>query len=128
MKPLTFHKEAPMIRSANPFVISAALLGAVGCHASTQAKFVIPPHTQLIVNGDPVTVGNDGSTTMSAFGWGGASYKIVRDGKAVSSGKLETKFRPISLIWPPFGVLYVPQGLDDGRTYDLTKATRTSKK
>lgn len=122
-----------MSRSVSSFVIAAAVVGALGCHASTQAKFVIPPDSQLVVNGDSVSVADDGTATMSAFGWGGASYKVTRNGKTVSSGKLVTAFRPISIIWPPFGVLYVPKGLDDAHTYDLTgtsghKATkRTSK-
>jgi hypothetical protein len=119
-----------MTRSVTSFVLSAVLFGALGCHASTQAKFVVPPNSQLVVNGEPVTLNEDGSATMSAFGWGGASYKVTRDGRTVSSGKLDTKFRPISLIWPPFGVIYVPKGLDDSHTYDLTskQAKQTSAK
>ena len=112
-----------MIRFVTPFVLSAALACGAGCHASTQAKFVLPPNSELAVNGSPVTVDQDGSATMSAFGWGGAHYKITRNGKVVGTGTLDTKFRPISLIWPPFGVLYVPKGLDDSHTYDLTAKT-----
>jgi len=117
-----------MTRSAYSFVIAAALVASVGCSASTQGKFTLPPNSQLVVNDKPVTLAEDGSAKMSAFGWGGARYKIVRDGKTVSSGKLETKFRPISIIWPPFGLLYVPKGLDDGRTYDLAEDVKTEAK
>jgi len=101
-------------------LVVVALVSAAGCHASTQAKFVIPPGTQLEVNSDVVKVESDGSATMSAFGWGGARYRLLRDGKPIASGKLATEFRPISLIWPPFGVLYVPKGLNEDKTYDLT--------
>ena len=105
-------------------LVMVALVSAAGCHASTQAKFVIPPGTQLEVNSSVVTVDTDGSAKMSAFGWGGAHYRLLRDGKPIASGKLETEFRFISLIWPPFGVLYVPKGLDEDKTYDLgAKAT-----
>ncbi len=110
--------------------VAAALACSAGCHASTQAKFVIPSSAQLAVNGQPVTVGADGTATMSAFGWGGASYTLTRNGKTVREGKLDTKFRPISIFWPPFGLAYVPMGLDDAKTYDLTRsdASRTSGK
>lgn len=101
-------------------VSMAMAAGVIGCSASTQGRFVLPRNAQLEVNNERVDVQEDGSATMPAFGWGGARYKVVRDGKTVSSGKLDTKFRPISLIWPPFGVLYVPKGLDEDRTYDLT--------
>jgi len=117
-----------MTRSVHSFVLAAALLGVAGCHASTQAKFVLPPNSQLTVNGDPIKVNEDGSATMSAFGWGGASYKVTRNGKEISSGSLDTKFRPISIVWPPFGVLYVPKGLDAAHTYDLTTANQKAKK
>ncbi|HEU0037308.1 MAG TPA: hypothetical protein VFQ53_42145 [Kofleriaceae bacterium] len=108
-------------------LVVVALVGAAGCHASTQGKFVIPPGTQLEVNHKQVPVEDDGSATMSAFGWGGAHYRLLRDGKPIASGKLDTKFRPISLIWPPFGVLYVPKGLDDGQTYDLSAEAKSDK-
>ena len=121
-------KVTSMIRSVFPLVVSAAVLGALGCHASTQAKFVIPPNSQLVVNGDPVKVADDGKATMSAFGWGGASYKITRNGNTLSEGKLDTKFRPISLIWPPFGALYVPKGLLGEKTYDLTESANNNAK
>jgi len=117
-----------MIRSVHMFVVAAALVAVVGCHASTQGKFVVPPGAQLSVNDNPVALESDGSATMSAFGWGGARYKVTRDGKTLSSGKLDTKFRPISIIWPPFGLLYVPKGLDDGRTYDLSAEPAASNK
>jgi hypothetical protein len=107
-------------------LVFVALVGAAGCHASTQAKFVIPPGTQLEVNSSVVTLESDGSAKMSAFGWGGARYRLLRDGKSVASGKLDTQFRPISLIWPPFGVLYVPKGLDEDKTYDLSAKETTS--
>lgn len=62
---------------------------------------------------------------MSAFGWGGARYRVLQGEKVVSSGKLNTEFRPISLIWPIFGVLYVPKGLKDA-PYDLRGAAETT--
>lgn len=103
------------------FVVSCALVAAAGCHASTHGKFTIPHGSELKVNGEAVKLADDGSATLSAFGWGGASYVVSRDGKTLSEGKLDTEFRPISILWPPFGVLYVPKGLDENKTYDLTK-------
>jgi hypothetical protein len=99
-----------------------AIVAIGACHASTHARFVVPANSQLVVNDDPVTVNSDGSAVMSAFGFGGAHYKIMRAGKEIKSGELDTKFRPISFFWPPFGVLYVPYGLDENHTYDLTKS------
>jgi hypothetical protein len=103
-------------------MLALTALLAVGCSASTQGRFLIPPNTQLQVNDKPVTLAEDGSAKMSAFGWGGARYKLVREGKVIDQGKLETKFRAISIIWPPFGLIYVPKGLKGDQVYDLTKS------
>ena len=108
--------------------LSALVLCATACSASTRGRFVLPPNAQLEVNDKKVDVAPDGSAKMSAFGWGGARYKVMQNGKVVSQGKLDTKFRPISIIWPPFGMLYVPKGLDGDKTYDLSASEQASAK
>ena len=51
---------------------------------------------------------------------GGIPYKLEKDGKVVGEGKLQAKFRPVSIFWPPAALIYWPMGFGWG-CYDLTK-------
>ncbi len=37
-------------------------------------------------------------------------YEIEKDGEIISEGKMRAKFRPASIFWPPFAILYWPIG------------------
>lgn len=101
-------------------------LGA--CSAPTRGRFTIPQGATLEVNGEQLKLDENGRATTNSFGWGGAKYRVVRDGKTVSEGKLETRMRWMSMVWPPFGILYVPKQLDEDKVYDLDEPTDTAAK
>ena len=49
----------------------------------------------------------------------GIPYSLQKDGKVVKEGKLRTKFRTVSIFWPPFAAIYWPMGFNPDITYDL---------
>jgi hypothetical protein len=105
----------------------ALALGLVGC--TTQGRFVIPKGTQLEVYRRPVTPDANGLVVTKPFFWtaagippgGGVEYRLLRDGKVVQEGRLRTKFRVVSIFWPPAAAIYWPMGLNPEITYDLVK-------
>jgi hypothetical protein len=103
-------------------VVAALLFSAAGCSAPTRGRFTIPQGSTLEINGEQMKLDENGRATTNSFGWGGAKYRVVRDGKTISEGKLDTKMRWFSLIWPPFGIIYVPKQLDEDTVYDLSKS------
>ena len=103
------------------------VLGFVLTACETTGKFVVPPGTQLEVYERPVTVDGSGHVTTKPFFWtatGGIKYKLSKDGKVLKEGKLRAKFRPVSIFWPPFALIYWPMGFRPDITYDLVKDTQ----
>jgi hypothetical protein len=98
----------------------------------TQGRFVIPQDTQLEVYERPVTLSADGAAVMRPFFWtaagmpphSGVKYRLLKDGAVVQEGRLRAKFRPVSIFWPPFALIYWPMGLNPHITYDLVKGTQ----
>jgi len=117
-----------MRRYLLPFLLAAGLFS--GC--VTRGKFVIPNDTQLEVYERPVTLNSDGSAEMAPFFWtaagvpphGGVKYRLLKEGDVVQEGRLRAKFRPVSIFWPPFALIYWPMGLNPDITYDLVKGTQ----
>ena len=105
----------------------AALL--TGC--STVGRFKTPEGTSLYIdrNPIPVTLSRDGKVTRRPFFWtaaGGIRYKLEKDGAVVQTGKLPSRFRVISIFWPPYALIYWPFGFVN-YTYDLTSAEFSNK-
>lgn len=103
------------------FIISIALLIASGC--STSARFILPEDSKLIVYNREVTQTTK-PVAMRPFFWNaapGVNYRLYQNGNVIKEGKLQTQFRPVSIFWPPYALIYWPMGFG-GDCYDLTKA------
>jgi hypothetical protein len=105
----------------------ALLVLATGC--STTGTFKVPAGTDLYIykRPEPVDIKADGKVTTKPFFWtaagippeGGIPYRLDKDGKTVKEGRLRAKFRPASIFWPPFALIYWPMGFNSDITYDL---------
>lgn len=93
-----------------------------GC--STTGHFKVPPNTTLKVADHNVELDAAGNWDTSPFFWSeseGFSYQILNKGGSVArSGKLKSRFRFVSIFWPPFAWIYWPLGFDKNEM-DLTK-------
>lgn len=96
---------------------------AIGC--STSATFRLPPDTTLKVTDRTVTPDANGEWKTSPFFWdqtGGADYHLYdKNGNVIRRGKVKTKFRVVSIFWPPAAIIYWPMGLVKDQQYDFTK-------
>lgn len=104
------------------FACMAIVLAVSGC--STSARFIIPQDSELIVYNREVAQTN-APVKMRPFFWnaaGGVKYRLYQHGSLVKEGKLKTRFRPVSIFWPPYALIYWPMGFG-GRCYDLTTAS-----
>lgn len=96
---------------------------------TTSGKFIIPEGSKLYVHERPVTPDANGIVTMKPMFWtaagvppsGGAKYRLEKDGKEIKRGRLRVAFRPVSIFWPPFALIYWPMGFNSDITYDLVK-------
>lgn len=103
------------------------LVMVAGC--TTTGTFKVPPGTDLHVykRPEPVDIKSDGKVTTKPFFWtaagippeGGIPYSLEKGGKVIKEGKLRTKFRTVSIFWPPFAAIYWPMGFNPDITYDL---------
>jgi hypothetical protein len=106
------------------------VLMMAGC--STTGHFIIPEGTQLEVYERPINVPSSGRVKMRPFFWsaagvapqGGCSYLLLKDDKIIKEGNLRVVFRPWSMFWPPFAIIYWPMGLNPNITYDLVNDTQ----
>jgi hypothetical protein len=92
---------------------------------STTTKVIIPQDSKLYVNNDkePVVVKADGEVTTRPFFWtaiAGVPFRLEQNNKIINQGKLKARFRPVSIFWPPYGIIYWPVGFALSE-YDLTK-------
>lgn len=103
---------------------------ALGC--TTRGHFVVPDGTQLEVYRRPVTPDAGGMVETKPFFWtaagvppgGGIEYRLLKDGSVLQAGRLRTVFRPVSIFWPPFALIYWPMGFNPNITYDLVSGTQ----
>jgi len=106
------------------------VLMMAGC--STTGHFIIPEGTQLEVYERPINVQSSGYVKMRPFFWsaagiapeGGCAYRLLENNKVIKEGNLRVVFRPVSLFWPPFALIYWPMGLNPNITYDLVNDTQ----
>ena len=104
-----------------------ALLVTVGC--TTSAQFVVPEDTELYIYNrpDPVKMTAGGKVSTRPYGWNamgiaperGIPYRLEKNGEIIKEGNLRAVFRPASIFWPPYAVIYWPVGLNPNITYDL---------
>ncbi len=110
------------MRNLALFVLFGLMLS--GC--TTTARFIIPEGTDLMVNGKTAERDGQGVTlTTHPFSWAayhGVDYQLVNKNGYVGSGKLRTRFRAVSIFWPPYGILYWPKGFAYD-CYNLTGIT-----
>ena len=103
---------------------------SAGC--TTTGHFVIPPGSNLEVYRRPVTPDANGNVVTTPFFWtaagvppgGGVEYRLLKDGAVLQQGRLRAKFRPVSIFWPPFALIYWPMGLNPDITYNLETGTQ----
>lgn len=98
------------------------LLLATGC--STTANFKIPSNTRLTVYDRPTPPPTtSGDLKVRPFFWsaaGGIPYRLEdSSGKVIRQGELKSRFRIVSIFWPPFALIYWPIGFGS-QSYDLT--------
>lgn len=100
------------------FLMAAAVLLA-GC--STTAEFRLPKDTQLRFDNRAQTY-PAGLVETRPYFWnsaGGVPYRLEKDQKVVQQGRLPARFRPVSIFWPPYALIYWPMGFAS-KCYDLT--------
>ncbi len=112
--------------------VFCVLLFIVGC--STKGHFKVPEDTELYIyeRTKPVDIKSDGTVTTRPFFWtaagvppkSGIPYRLEKDGETVKEGHLRAKFRPVSIFWPPFAIIYWPMGLNPAVDYDLVNDTQ----
>lgn len=113
-------------------MLLAMLTLVTGC--TTTGTFKVPDGSELYVykRPEPVAIQSDGKVTTKPFFWtaagmppgGGIPYSLRKDGEVLKEGKLRTKFRVVSLFWPPFAAIYWPMGFNPDITYDLINDTQ----
>lgn len=108
------------------------LLLLAGC--TTTGHFKVPEGSKLYIyeRPTPVDIKADGEVTTKPFFWtaagmppgGGIPYRLEKSGEPNIEGRLRTKFRVVSLFWPPFAAIYWPMGFNPDITYDLINDTQ----
>ena len=109
------------------YVLPALLVLLVlsGCH--TSASFILPPDTDLMINGERVTFeakdeeGRPQYETRPFF-WNsiiGIEYSLIQNDKIIKTDKLPSRFRIVSIFWPPYALIYWPVGFGFD-CYDLS--------
>lgn len=96
-----------------------------GCHTST--SFMLPPNTDLMINGERITLASKNEEgrvkfKRSPFFWNsmaGIEYTLLQDDKIVKKDKLPSAFRVASIFFPPYGFIYWPVGFRY-KCYDLS--------
>lgn len=105
-----------MIRMTHALVAAAVLLA--GC--STTAEFRLPTGAQVRLDNREQTY-SAGTVKTRPYFWnsaGGIPYRVEKDQKVVQEGRLPARFRPVSIFWPPYALIYWPMGFA-GKCYDL---------
>jgi hypothetical protein len=97
----------------------ACALALAAC--TTTAQFQLPPQTSVRFDNRPQLYPAGAVETRPYF-WNSTSgirYQLEQDGKVVGEGRVQAKFRPASIFWPPYALIYWPMGFAQS-CYDLT--------
>ncbi len=111
---------------ARVFVVLFCLV-ATGC--STVGYFNIPANTVLYVEEQQAEVGPDGAVRTRPFFWNaapGVHYRLEKDGATIQRGRVPSQFRPVSIFWPPYALIYWPMGFRQDLTFDLINGTNVT--
>ncbi|MDD1506186.1 hypothetical protein [Pseudomonas sp. CNPSo 3701] len=108
----------PLFRSAVFLLLALAITGC-----STKAFFKLPENSTVAIN-ERAEQHPQGLVKIRPFFWnraGGVPYKLTSTttGQPISEGKLSTRFRVVSIFWPPYSIIYWPMGFRHP-CYDLT--------
>ena len=109
------------------FIMKAKLLSTLamifvlstGC--STSAKFIVPEGSELEINNRPVVIREDGTVKTKSFSYNaakGVSYVVLKEGKEIDKGLLETSWGFFKPVWAPF--------VFANDEYDLTVKSKAS--
>lgn len=109
------------------YLAFAVLIMITGC--TTTGHFKVPEGSDLYIyqRPEPVQIKENGEVTTKPFFWtaagvppeAGIPYRLEQNGNVLKEGRLRTKFRVVSLFWPPFAAIYWPMGFNPDITYDL---------
>lgn len=106
-------------------VLASAVIILAGCSTTTQVKL---PADSTVRFDDHVEKYSQGDIKRRPFFWnttGGIPYKVEKDGSVLSEGEVSSRFRVVSIFWPPYALIYWPMGFAE-ECYDLTDATPKS--
>lgn len=110
----------PLLR---PSIFLLLILAITGC--STKAFFKLPEHSTVSIN-ERSEQHSQGLVKVRPFFWNrssGVPYKLTSaTGETLSEGRLRTRFRVVSIFWPPYSIIYWPMGFRES-CYDLTGVT-----
>jgi hypothetical protein len=112
------------MRFVAPLLAASAAAVIAGC--TTTAHFKVPENTTLYLEERPAEIAADGTVTTRPYFWTsapGIHYRIEKEGATVQRGRIPSQFRPVSIFWPPYALVYWPFGFLDDTTYDLIKGT-----
>jgi hypothetical protein len=106
-------------------ILSLALLMSLfSCATST--RFKVPEGTDLYVYNQKVNPSQYQRYEHRPYSWGtagGVKYRLEKEGKVIEKGTLKTKFRVVSIFWPPAAIAYWPMGFES-REYDFNEKSR----
>jgi hypothetical protein len=107
-------------------LLLSSLLLTLFVSCSTTTSFKVPEGADLYVHDMKVDKANYKNFKKKPFSWGtaaGIKYRLEKKGKVVESGTLKSKFRVVSIFWPPVAIAYWPMGFE-APEYDLTSKNR----
>ena len=105
-----------------PLVIALLLVIFSACSITT--SFKVPEGTDLYVYEEKISKSEYDRYKRRPLTWGtagGVRYRLEKEGKVVETGTLKTKFRVVSIFWPPVALAYWPMGFVKNHTYDFTQ-------
>ena len=82
-----------------------------GCSTATYVK--LPKDTVVKIKRGSGDTHGEGKIVRSPLSWssaGGIPFQLEKNGTVVKEGKMRARFRPASIFWPPFALLYWPMG------------------
>jgi hypothetical protein len=121
--PTKEEKMRIIARLVTPLIIGVA----AGC--STSGQFKVPANTTLYLEERPTEVSADGLVTTRPFFWTsapGVHYRLEKDGVTIERGRVPSQFRPVSIFFPPYALIYWPMGFRSDLTYDLVNSVNVT--
>lgn len=92
-------------------VLASTVLFVSGCSITTYVK--LPEDSVLKIKRGQEIPYTEGKVTRTPLSWssaGGIPYKLEKDGEIIQEGRMSSKFRVVSIFWPPVAAVYWPMG------------------